>query len=324
MKTRISVLATALVALATANGWAGGPSELTAQNSPGTVTGTHPDVTITGQRAELAHRISAYVNQVTAFDPADPGQGLARWMEPVCPLVTGLPHDEGEFILGRLSEIARAASVPLAGEQCRPNLYVFVSSRPEELLRAMDKRNSRFTFADASPPLIEQFMATPRAVRVWYHTVEKTPEGLPLLSMSIPELNNAKAESMGAQILTPGGVDRGFGTNAWSESSHLTLNAVEDIQRVFVIVDQGRLKGVTRGQLADYVAMVGLAQVKPGPGLKDAQTILTLFDGAPQAGRPGMSDWDRGFLKSLYETEQRSRLQRSQIALNMVRAIAPQ
>ena len=123
--------------------------------------------------------------------------------------------------------------------------------------------------------------------------------------------------------MNPGPVDRGFGTNAWAESSHLTLNAVWDISRVFVIVDQTRLKGVSRGQLADYVAMVGLAEVKPGARLGDADTILTLFEAAPQAGRPGMSDWDRAFLKSLYASEARSRLQRSQIASNMVRVIVP-
>jgi hypothetical protein len=318
MKPRISVFAAALAALANANGWTAAEQATDTSSAAG-----NSDVTITAQRAALSPRVSAFVDQVTAFDPADPGQGLARWRESVCPLVTGLPRDEGEFMLGRLSEVAQAAGAPLAGEQCRPNLYIFVSGKTQELLRAMDKRNPTFTFGDASPVLVDEFTATPRAVRVWYHTVQKTPEGLPLLSMSIPELNHAQEEASGARILNPGPVDRGFGTNAWAESSHLTLNAVWDISRVFVIVDQTRLKGVSRGQLADYVAMVGLAEVKPGARLGDADTILTLFEAAPQAGRPGMSDWDRAFLKSLYASEARSRLQRSQIASNMVRVIVP-
>jgi hypothetical protein len=69
--------------------------------------------------------------------------------------------------------------------------------------------------------------------------------------------------------------------------------------------------------------MVGLAEVKLGAPLGDAPTILTLFDRAPQVTGAGMSDWDRAFLKSLYATGQESRLQRSEIALSMVRAIAP-
>jgi hypothetical protein len=323
MKSRIAVALAALAALATADGPAAAELLAAEASTPSAPSGTRPDVTISAQRAELRPRVSAFVDQITAFDPSDPGQGLARWRDPVCPLVTGLPRAEGEFILGRVSEVAQAAGVPLAPEQCRPNLYIFVSGEPETLLRAMDKRNPAFTFGDASQPLVDQFTATPRAVRVWYHTVQKTPEGLPLVSMSIPELNHAQQEASGARILTPGLVDRGFGTNAWSESSHITLNAVWDISRVFVIVDQRRLKGISRGQLADYIAMVGLAQVKPGARLADAQSILALFDTGPQAAGPGMSDWDRAFLKSLYATEQRNRMQRSQITLNMVRVIAP-
>jgi len=91
--------------------------------------------------------------------------------------------------------------------------------------------------------------------------------------------------------------------------------------RVFVIVDQTRLHGVTFGQLADYVAMVGLAKLKPGARLGDAPTILKLFNGAPRAAPPGMTDWDQAFLKSLYGTNQLAIGQSGQIARAMVRDI---
>jgi hypothetical protein len=54
----------------------------------------------------------------------------------------------------------------------------------------------------------------------------------------------------------------------------------------------------------------------------DFQSILSLFNGPPQAALTGMTDWDRAFLRSLYATEQ-SREQRSQLASNMVREIVP-
>jgi hypothetical protein len=88
-------------------------------------------------------------------------------------------------------------------------------------------------------------------------------------------------------------------------------------------VDKTRLQGVAVGQLADYVAMSGFAKLKTGARLGDAPTILTLFNGAPQAATIGMTDWDQTFLKSLYATEQKSKLQRSQITRQMVREIAP-
>jgi hypothetical protein len=50
---------------------------------------------------------------------------------------------------------------------------------------------------------------------------------------------------------------------------------------------------------------------------------LKLFDDAPQVAPAGLTDWDQAFLKSLYATEQMSKLQRSQIAHEMVREIVP-
>ncbi len=106
-----------------------------------------------------------------------------------------------------------------------------------------------------------------------------------------------------------------------AQASHLASNVAWTFAQVFVIADQRRMHGVTLGQFADYVAMVALAELKPGGHLGDAPTVLKLFDEPPQAAPAGMTDWDRAFLKSLYTTAQNSKLQRSQIAGAMVREI---
>ena len=103
----------------------------------------------------------------------------------------------------------------------------------------------------------------------------------------------------------------------------LSLNNLWWLSRVFVIVDQKRLHDVKLAQLADYVAMAAFAKLKPEARLGDAPTILTLLNAAPQAAPTAMTDCDRTFLKSLYATEQKSKLQRGQIAREMVREIAP-
>jgi hypothetical protein len=81
------------------------------------------------------------------------------------------------------------------------------------------------------------------------------------------------------------------------------------------------VQGTTLGPLADYVAMVGLTQIRPGPQLSDAPTILRLFDASPQSAVAGMSDWDRAFIKSLYSTEPMVTAQSSAIARDMMREI---
>ena len=205
----------------------------------------------------------------------------------------------GAILVGAVASSSDAPARPLAAENCRPNLYILVHPKPKELLLAMEKKNFAFTFGSPlvgeEPPLpsvIDRFIATPRAVRVWDISVETNADGLPL------------------------GTQERY-------VSRLSRYSIWTLSHVFVVVDRARLQGITRGQLADYVALVGLADLKPGAKLGDARTILKLFDGAPQSAPAGMSDWDRAFLKSLYSTEQTSKLQRSQIARSMVREIAP-
>jgi len=287
-----------------------------------------PQVTVSAQRAALQPKISAFVQKIGGSIYAE---GIARWQDSVCPLVSGLPPADGEFILGRVSEIARAASVPLAGEKCRANLYILVSNQPAELLKGMDKRNHPFTFGSASPGLVDQFISTPRPVRVWYHTVAKSPEGLPLQSLSYPNIESiaagpngdtAKMAQLGPSVTDTGAPTMAHGTVSWAHDTHLSFNVTWGIYRVFVIVDQTRLQGLSREQVADYVAMVGLAQLRDATPPPEDPTILRLFEGTPQQAAPAaMTDWDQAFLKSLYLVEQKSKLQRSQIGEEMVREI---
>jgi hypothetical protein len=275
------------------------------------------EVTVRAHRIDLEKRVSKFVNQIAATENG--AEGLARWQVPaVCPLVSGLPRKDGEFILERLSEIARTAGVPLADkENCRPNLYVLVTDQPEGLLRAMEKRDRRFTFGyDASsgvyPPLetrqgvVDEFIKTPRAVRVWYNSSEKDALGNPIAYCQLGDKGDY------VQCLP-----------AFLGGTRTVFSTIWVISRIFVIVDEKRLHQVKLGQLADYVAMSSFAKLKPGARLAGAPTILTLFDGAPDAAPIGMTDWDQTFLKSLYATDQISKQQRSQIARSMVREIAP-
>ena len=330
----ILIAALGLVAFAEADGQAAAaqpgpavqPSSSSSSSAPAGAVGHEREVIITG-RAELGPRITSFVKQLTDFDLGDPGRGLARWQVPVCPLVSGLPKAKGEFILKRVTDIGQAAGAPLAGENCRPNLFILVSLQPEALLKDLENRHIDTVFGGVSPVLVDDFIARARPVKTWYNTVQRTAEGLPMQHMSFPGISvqNVIVGAGGVIIFLPirPAINDDLTTNPWSQASHLTLNVVWAIYQAFVIVDPTRFKGVTLGQLADYVAMSGLAQLRLDTPLSDAPTILTLFDKDPQAAAAGMTDWDRAFLKAVYSTEQKSIVQRSEIALDMIRDIAP-
>jgi hypothetical protein len=299
LKSQVAVVATVLAALAGQGGWAAAdesPASAATGHSAGTsseASETLQEVTVTAHRMELEKRVSKFVNAIAAVEP---GEGLPVWHRPVCPLAWGLTAEEDKFIVERVATRARAAGVPLGAENCHPNLFVFVTTRPTELLQAMERRNFKYNFGDDAYPLaVDELIATPRAARVWYTSYKRTPDGLPAGSV----------------------------VRIQDNPSPLSLHAVRWIAHVYVIVDQNRLQAVTHGQLADYVALAGLVQLKPGARLGDASTILKLFDGAPQAAPAGMTDWDKAFLKSLYATDQKATLQRSQIAHQMVSELKP-
>ena len=215
--------------------------------------------------------------------------GIARWTEPaVCPAVSGLPRDEGEFVLERLSEIARTAGVPLAGESCKPNLFIFVTADPKALLKRMEKRDYAYLFScarypgdGASPARVNEFIDTPRVVRRWYNTMV---------------IDNGS--SMCA--------DRYHHNVPFANASHLENSIQWSFYSVFVVVDQTGIKGVTRGQLADYIGVVSLANVQSADVRNP--TILKLFDGAPQAAPSGLTDYDQALLKAVYAADPRSKL----------------
>lgn len=308
MQSPVAVVASALVALAGPYTWAAATVE------------PLQEVTVTAHRAELAKRVSKFVDQIAASENGQ--EGLARWQRPpACPLVSGLPQSDGEFILERLSQIAQDATVPLGGEQCSANLYVLVTDKPEELLRGMEQRNRRFAFGfdtsfyppqETSAAVVDEFIKTPRAVRVWYNSAEKDAWGnaLALCRESDLKPDGDPTRQLQCGPGTPGG-------------SHLVFDTIWTLSRVFVIVDQTQLHHVTLAQLADYVAMAGFAKLKPDAPLGDAPTILSLFNGTSESAPAGLTEWDQTFLKSLYTTEQKSQTQRSQIAHQMVRDIAP-
>ena len=268
---------------------------------------TLQEVLVTANRAQLVPRVSKFVARIVVRQNEE---GLPRWLEPVCPLVTGLSRQEGEYVLGRISEIATAAVVPLGGEKCRPNLFILVTSQPRELLQAMEKRNRAVTFGDATPTTVDQFIATARPVRVWYNTDMRTPEGI----------TPSSGLGYAAQV-TGGGLGGARVFNDIDRTSHILLSKIWVLSSVYVVVDRERLAGVSRGQFADYVSMVSLADIKLGANLGDSDTILRLFDGEPAAAAAGLSLWDQAFLKSLYTTDQRAKTQAEVIAKGIVRAV---
>jgi len=80
-------------------------------------------VTVQAQRdrEKLKHDVNDFVSSAIVKSR---GESLMRWDHPLCPLVAGLAREPAEFVLRRLSDIARSIHVPLGKETCKPNFIV--------------------------------------------------------------------------------------------------------------------------------------------------------------------------------------------------------
>jgi hypothetical protein len=157
---------------------------------------------------------------------------------------------------------------------------------------------------------IKRFLNTPRPVRVWYNAAVSSDDGMPLTSDSLPLSGTSLTVNQ-------------YPSNTVRTGTRLQRGAVQNLSSVIVIVDTNRLTSLSVGQLADYIAMVGLAEVHLDADAGSTPTILHLFDMTGEASPQGLNDWDQALLKSLYTTDQKSVMQLSQIETRMLQSVAP-
>jgi hypothetical protein len=263
------------------------------------------------EREMVVQQVNKFVSGI-AVERRD--QSLANWQReiPICPLVAGLSREDGEFMLRRLSKIAASVGAPLAGESCKPNLYVVVSAAPDALLKAWSKRDvTMFDSADDHGGVaIRNFLNAKLPVRAWYNVEIYNSDGTPL-------------DHLGAAPGLAGFAMSGVRINEHSRATRIQFNDVRDLSSVIVLVDATRARGVTFGQIAAYVAMVGLAEIKIDAQASDTPSILQLFTHSETPAPAGLSAWDEAFLKGLYRTEHLDQRQISAIKTSMVQDMMP-
>jgi hypothetical protein len=150
---------------------------------------------------------------------------------------------------------------------------------------------------NASATQVRHFLnpSTPEAVRVWHDATLFGSDGQPLMRLD----QGDPVEPI---------------PDFYSTGSRLTTQATIGLNYALVIIDGNLAKGAGLGQLADYAAMAGLADLNLDADVGSVPTILRLFTEAPQQRPTGLTLWDQRFLTALYHSEQSSRNLRAQLA----------
>ena len=285
--------------------------------SAGIAAGPDSPDQIAGQARQerVKHEVDTFVSSAIVQSHHD--EVLERWNREVCPLVAGLNKEQGEFILARLSQIAKRAGAPLGDEKCNANFFVVFSRDPVPGLKRLANHHDARGFNDETKAQLQQFIETPRPVRVWYNVGKTSVEGV-LLEAAILDPTSGAARHFPA----PPGLDPVYNTVSPQVSSRLNLSpATRDILSVIVVVDTTQVRKLNFGQISDYIGIVGLAQIDLDKDLGRSPTILNVFKDSDELRPMDMTPWDRALLHALYSTPQRNKMQLSEMQTAMLNEI---
>jgi hypothetical protein len=258
-------------------------------------------ITVQAQRETLRKQVDQFFHSAMLKPPF--GESLLRWEDAVCPMVVGMIRPAGEFVLRRLSELARESGVPLAKENCKhPNLFIIVAKNPETFLKLWWRRQPRMYNTGRGIYPVRRFIEKSRPIRVWYNVGTSNYSN---------EISGLLAASVDAGL---GTVDYPIIREPSSGASYrLKFPAVREIGSAIVVIDPAQVEQLNIRQFADYIAMVSFVEINQDADLGANSTILNLFATSSAAAPLEMTRWDKALLRALYTSEHGSRVQTSQM-----------
>jgi len=242
---------------------------------------TLEDVIVDGR--PLEERARQFVDEI-----AQPvrRRGLARWAQPVCFGVVNFSGDAARAIADQLVVRADELGLPVGDLDCRPNVFVIGTDDGPATAQAWAERSP----GAFRPPVgstvagrraLDHFVSSDDAVR-WWH-------------ISIPMHFDIFDQQLRPAVRLPGRPPEQL--RVFAKSQHQS-RIRDDMVKAMVLVDVERLADVTIAQLCDYLLMVAYAQIDPQGETGSFETILNLFE---EPSIPGLTEWDRAYLNSLYE-----------------------
>ena len=253
------------------------------------------EVIVRGRRLEdieddLRIYIRDFIGEVVARPP---GRGFARWYRQVCVGVVNLETSAAQYIVDRISSLARQVGLEPGAPGCRPDVNIVFATNASEIAAHMVENEPKLFMRvgghagmDLGRTALAQFVESEQAVR-WWH-------------VSLP----VDARTGGAAIE----LDKNCGDPycppnvAVAGPSRIHSGTRDDLMYVIIIVDATKLKGTTWQQIGDYLAVLSLAQIDPEANPAAFDSILNLFTNP--AAYSGLTDWDRTYVRALYEFDQ--------------------
>jgi len=239
---------------------------------------------------DLRIYIRDFIGEVVAKPP---GRGFARWHRDVCVGVHNLEASAAQYVVDRISKLAVDVGLEPGEPGCNPQVNILFATNAKEMAGLMVEDQPRifmplagYAGADLGRVALEEFVANDKPVR-WWH-----------VSMPVDARTGAPAVEIGKDCGEP---DCPPTVNV-AGPSRIHNGTRDDLLYVIIIVDASQLKGTTWQQIGDYLAVLSLAQIDLRTNPAAFDSILNLFSNP--AAYSGLTDWDRSYVRALYEFDQ--------------------
>jgi hypothetical protein len=233
----------------------------------------------------------------------------ARWTNPVCVTVQGLPADQGAKIKARVEEVAKGVGLRVAGAGCAPNIEVKFSAQPqafldqvaathEDMLGYWHRRDR------------DALKAITRPIQAWYRTATIGNGGTTGSQFTYIEGGSGAApavpqgtvgnQATGEIIDDP---DERAPTGCGASRFSACLRSVFD--HVLIMVDTNAVKTAPAGLVADYVAMLAMTEPQSLDGCNALKSVIDIYARGCAGREPpdGLTRADVAFLTALYKTD---------------------
>jgi hypothetical protein len=255
------------------------------------------EVIVRGRRmseieSDLRIYIDKFLKQVAK--PSN-GRGYARWNRSVCVGVHNLEATAAHYVVDRISLQAIDLGLEPGEPGCTPQVNIIFATNAKETASFMVKSEPRmfrpmggFAGADLGRAALDEFVKSERPVR-WWHVSLPISAHNGGLAIEVPAGRLCSEAYCPPQVTVEG-------------PSRIHNGTIDVLFDVIIIVDATKLTGTTWQQLADYLAVVSLAQINPKTNPAEFDSILNLFSNP--AAYSGLTDWDRSYLKAIYTFDQ--------------------
>ncbi len=238
-----------------------------------TLQATSPEDTIvvTGRKALNDVQAQKAVNAISSSSELQ----MARYHEPLCPLVTGMPREAASLVESQIRDLAKQVGAKTAAANCAANLIVMVAGDGQAMFSDI-RRNRPEWLNGLAPGEIAAIGQKSGPVRAWSATSIRSEDGV---------------------MLTPSKDGSAPATLRVQSASILKQPTRQQLDGSVIIIDREALNGRTLGEVAHFAAMRGLAMTRT-PKEGEVNTVLSMFatTSAPRA----MTTFDLAYLRSLY------------------------